>query len=96
MQLNQARTLTKYCWKRGPKEQKISLKCNKSPKLPNEQHTKKVKGDILLPVPINDIRGKIFDFYYVIIDTSKEFIVITELGLPVDKVTSFFNFLRAD
>ena len=32
-----------------------------------------------------------FDFYYVIIDTLKEFIVITELGLPVDKVTSFFN-----
>ena len=59
--------------------------------LPNEQHTKKVKGDILLPVPINDVRGKIFDFYYVIIDISKEFIVITELGLPVDKVTSFFN-----
>ena len=52
---------------------------------------KKVKGDILLIVPINDVRGKIFDFYYVIIDTSKEFIVITELGLPVDKVTFFFN-----
>lgn len=89
MSLNQAHT-GKILLKEGPKEQKISLKCNKSPKLPNEQHTRKVKGDILLPVPINDIRVKIFDFYYVIIDTLKEFIFITELGLPVDKVTSFF------
>ena len=89
MSLNQAHT-DKILLKEGTERTKISLKCNKSPKLPNEQHTKKVKGDILLPVPINDIRVKIFDFYYVIIDTLKEFIFITELGLPVDKVTSFF------
>lgn len=80
MPLNQAHTLL---LKEGPKEQKI-------PKVTEWTAHKKVKGDKLLPVPINDVRGKIFDFCYVIIDTSKEFIVITELGLPVDKVTSFF------
>lgn len=90
MSLNQAHT-DKILLKEGTERTKNLAKMQKkNPKLPNEQHTRKVKGDILLPVPINDIRGKIFDFYYVIIDALKEFIFITELGLPVDKVTSFF------